>query len=361
MPSSKCLASSIALFAAVYAVQTASAQSPAQRAAGSKGGPRQYLDKPAEWYAGEEAKAVAKNLLTFQSSLGGWPKNVDTTAKISTQKPEQIKGTFDNNATFDELRLLAKIYTATKDATLLSPIERGIDLVLKSQYPTGGWPQSYPPDKSYHRYITFNDGSMARLLFFVKEVIESPDFAFLDATRKNACKAAFDKGVDCILKCQIKVDGKLTAWCAQHDEKDYRPREGRAFEPVSISGSESVGIVHLLMAISEPTPQQIAAVDAAVAWLDSVKIPGIRTDDVKNDKGEKERVVAQDPAAKPMWARFYEIGTNKPIFSDRDSVIKYSLAEIGRERRTGYRWLSYWPEALIATEYPAWRAKHSTP
>ena len=37
-----------------------------------------------------------------------------------------------------------------------------------------------------------------------------------------------------------------------------------------------------------------------------------------------------------MWARFYEIGTNRPIFSDRDGFAKHDLSEIGYERRNGY-------------------------
>jgi PelA/Pel-15E family pectate lyase len=337
--------------------------SPATRAAGSQGGPRQYLNKPAEWYKSDEAKRVADIVLTWQSSLGGWPKNLDTTASPSTQPADKLHGTFDNNATFDELRLMAKMFNATQNPAYRQAFERGMDLIFVSQYPTGGWPQSYPPDKSYHRYITFNDGSMARLLFFVKETLESPDYAFLDAGRKSKAQSAFERGVDCILKCQIKVNGKLTAWCAQHDEIDYSPREGRKFELASISGNESVGIIHLLMALPKPTPQQIAAVDAAVAWLDSVKIPGIRTEDRDTPGGEfkKERFVVKDPSAPPMWARFYEIGTDKPIFCGRDGVKKYDLAEIDHERRNGYRWLSYWPQNLIATEYPAWKAQHPTP
>jgi PelA/Pel-15E family pectate lyase len=67
----------------------------------------------------------------------------------------------------------------------------------------------------------------------------------------------------------------------------------------------------------------------------------------------------KDAGAKPMWARFYEIGTNKPIFSGRDGVKKYSLAEIEYERRNGYAWLGYWPEELLAKEHPAWKARHS--
>ena len=65
----------------------------------------------------------------------------------------------------------------------------------------------------------------------------------------------------------------------------------------------------------------------------------------------------KDPNAPPLWARFYEIGTNRPIFSDRDGVAKHDLSEIGYERRNGYAWLGTWPAPLLEKEYPAWKAK----
>ena len=63
--------------------------------------------------------------------------------------------------------------------------------------------------------------------------------------------------------------------------------------------------------------QVVAAVDGAVAYLDSVKITGIKVEDRKQEGTPKgfERYVVKDPDAPPMWARFYEIGTNKPIFA----------------------------------------------
>jgi hypothetical protein len=67
--------------------------------------------------------------------------------------------------------------------------------------------------------------------------------------------------------------------------------------------------------------------------------------------------VVKDPAAPPLWARFYEIGTNRPIFSDRDGVAKHALAEIGYERRNGYAWLGTWPQHLLEREYPAWKQR----
>jgi PelA/Pel-15E family pectate lyase len=68
-------------------------------------------------------------------------------------------------------------------------------------------------------------------------------------------------------------------------------------------------------------------------------------------------VLIADPAAPPLWARFYEIGTNRPIYSGRDGVIRYRLDEIEYERRTGYAWVGDWPRTLVEREYPAWRAR----
>lgn len=322
-------------------------------------GPRQYLKKADAWFAGDEAKHVADNILSYQSDLGGWPKNIDTTATPFTGDRKELKPTFDNDATTDELRFLARTYRATKDERYRKAFLKGLDYILQAQYPTGGWPQFYPPDNKYHRYITFNDDAMVRLLQFLRETYRSDVYAFVDARRRQAARDAFDRGIACILKCQIKVAGQPTAWCAQHDEKDFRPRPGRAYELVSLSGAESVGIVRLLMSLDDPSPEVVRAVEGAVAWFEAAKLKGIRVDVVKDDKSPKgtNKVVVKDPAAPPMWARFYEIGTNQPIFSDRDGVAKHDLADIGYERRNGYAWLGYWPAHLLEKEYPAWHAR----
>ena len=50
-----------------------------------------------------------------------------------------------------------------------------------------------------------------RVMEFVREVKRDGRYAFVDAKQREACQAAFDKGVACILKCQIVVDGR-EAW-----------------------------------------------------------------------------------------------------------------------------------------------------
>ena len=118
-----------------------------------------YLDKPSEWYQSEEAKTIAANVLSYQSPAGGWPKNVDTAKAPYTGDPAKLAPTYDNKGTTDELRFIARMASATKDQKYIDAFYNGLDYILKGQYPNGGWPQSYPPDAQYHRYITFNDGA----------------------------------------------------------------------------------------------------------------------------------------------------------------------------------------------------------
>ncbi len=48
-----------------------------------------------------------------------------------------------------------------------------------------------------------------------------------------------------------------------------------------------------------------------------------------------------------MWYRFYEIGTNKGFFCDRDGIMKYDILEIDEERRLGYVWAGDWGKDII--------------
>ena len=100
-----------------------------------------YLKKPNEWFASREALDIAANILSYQADLGGWPKNVDTTAAPYTGERKDLKPTFDNDATTDELRFLARVFNATKDEKNAKAAVKGIDYILGAQYPCGGWPQ----------------------------------------------------------------------------------------------------------------------------------------------------------------------------------------------------------------------------
>jgi PelA/Pel-15E family pectate lyase len=162
-----------------------------------------------------------------------------------------------------------------------------------------------------------------------------------------------------ILKTQIVVNGKRTVWCAQHDEITLAPAPARSYEHISLSGLESVGVTRFLMGLEHPDERIIEAVESAVAWFKESKLSGIKVIEKPDSSFPNgfDRIVVEDDKAGPLWARFYDINTNRPIFSGRDSVIKKSLAEIEQERRTGYGWYTDAPAELLEKDYPAWRAK----
>ena len=305
-----------------------------------------------EWFHSEEGRRAIENVLGWQAPEGGWPKNSSTASKVFSGDPRKLKGTFDNGATTTEMRLLARAFRVTKDARCEAAFLRGLRHILEAQYPSGGWPQYHPPPaRSYHRHITFNDGTMVRILELLRHVAGKAEFEFVAKELREKSHAAFDRGVACIVKCQVIVDGVRTVWCAQHDEVTLEPRPARTFELVSLSGAESAGILRLLMSLEQPSAEVRRAVESGVAWFRTVKISGLRETRMDGDK-----VMVNDSEAPALWARFYEIGTNRPVFAGREGVKRYSLAEIERERRNGYAWYGNWGEAVLK-EYNKWREK----
>jgi pectate lyase len=316
--------------------------------------PGRYANRSAEWMASDEGRRIADNVVSWQSLRGSWPKNGDTASKAYEGRPEKLEGTFDNGATTGELRFLTRAFRATGEKRYNDALIKGLRHILKAQYRTGGWPQRFPPGSGYHRHITFNDNSMVRILELLREVSGSSDSAFVDKDVRSAAKAAFDKGIRCILDCQIVVHGKRTVWCAQHDEIDLRPRPARSYELVSKSGAESAAILKLLMSLEKPSPEIRRAIRAGAEWYESAKITGIRVERKNGD-----RVVVEDSHAPGLWSRFYEIDTDRPFFCGRDGVKKYHLSEIEAERRNGYSWYGEWGKE-VAQSYEKWKQKNST-
>jgi Pectic acid lyase len=78
----------------------------------------------------------------------------------------------------------------------------------------------------------------------------------------------------------------------------------------------------------------------------------------KDERHRAAFLVVKDPGAGPVWARFYEVSTNRPIFLGRDGVVKYDVAQIEEVRRTGYAWYVDSPLELLSKDYPEWLSKN---
>ena len=319
-----------------------------------------------------ETDTTAEKILLAQRTSGGWPKQIyekpfdysyawkDEFIKAVKSGVNYTDATIDNHATSREIRHLVKAYAETKNQKYLAAAEAGIRYLLKMQYANGGFPQFYPDTSGYRKHITYNDDAMLNALRVLQDVTNNaPGFEVIEASLKKQSGAAVKKGIECILKTQIRIDGKLTVWCAQHDHISYLPAKARAYELPSFSGSESVGIVRFLMEIPNPSQEVKTAIQAGVKWLSAAEIKGFSTRRIKdpNQSSGRDVIVVADPKGK-LWARFYDLETGKPFFCGRDGIKKANLSEIENERRVGYAYYGIWPEKLLSSEFPNWLLKH---
>ena len=310
-------------------------------------------EKSAPWFAGGDARKIADNLLTWQSPSGGWTKNTAMTRhrrapgqRYSPWDEWGYVATIDNKATTSQIEFLARVASATGGASYRTATERGLRYLLAAQMPSGGWPQVFPLQGVYHDQITFNDDAMVRVLIQLRNIKNrKAPWQFIGDDLRRDLDGAVTRGIQCILNCQIRVDGTLTAWCAQHHPISLAPVGARGYELASISGGETVGIVKFLMSLGNPAPEVRAAVEAAISWLNRSAVNAAEL----GQKGTKG----------PQWARFYEIETNRPLFSDPDGAKRYSFHEVKAKRNT-YAWFTDAPESLLSRDYPKWKRRLAT-
>ena len=235
-----------------------------------------------------KAKEVAETVLLYQQPTGGWPKNInffqtpDNKEKALEIKNDVNASTIDNGATTTEIIYLSRLYNATHDETYKEAAIRGLDYLFEAQYENGGWPQFYPRPKGYYVQITYNDNAMINVMNLLRDVSngKSP-FTYLPESTRQKAQKAIDKGVECILKTQVKQHGKLTVWCAQHDRETFAPAKARAYELPSLSGAESANIVIYLMQLPNPSAEVIQSIESAVQWFKDSEIKGIKIESLR--------------------------------------------------------------------------------
>lgn len=302
-----------------------------------------------------KSKVVEKadNYISWQLDNGGWHKNLDNErmwdgkeSKGWVDSDGTILGTIDNNTTYTHIRAIAIAYHETREERYKKSVNRGVDFLLKMQYPSGGFPQVYPARKGSHysNYVTFNDDAMIGALSEL-DSMKKKDYPYnsdiISEEKRERIDESVERGIDYILKSQIVSQGRLKAWCAQHDQITYEPRGGRTYELPSVSGNESVGIVLFLMD-QEQTPQVEKAVYSAVKWFREAAVKDMKY--IRRDPEEKYFVKSTGGY---IWYRFYELDSNEPIFAGRDGVKRKSLSDIPKERRDGYSWAGTWGSKLL--------------
>ncbi len=311
----------------------------------------------------DAAKAAAHALAVGQLESGGWDYVVDFDPKLSPawyRKSDIGKvapadaakrknmSTFDDNNTQSALRLLLAVADASKGATeprdvqIREARDYALAKLLAAQRPNGGWPQrwagvpvdpkeypvqparfpkDYPrehPKLNYNGYYTLNDNTHRDCVMTLLEAgkrLGRPEY-----------RAAALKGGDFLILAQLPEP--QPTWAQQYNAR-LEPDWARAFEPPSVCSGESGGAMRLLIDLYLETGDEkyLEPLPRAIAWFKRSEIsPGI-------------------------WARMYEIGTNTPIYGDRDGKIKYRVEDLTPERQTGYSWKSAYGMPAVFSYY----------
>lgn len=309
----------------------------------------------------EAAKAAANALAVGQLESGGWDYLVEFDPKLSGNwyrrtdvgriseaeaKKRKNISTFDDDNTQSALRLLIAVAEASKgsnearDVRIREARDYGLAKLMAAQRPNGGWPQrwvgvpvtaaeypvqraKYPksysreyPKENYMGHYTLNDNTHRDCVMTLLDAAK--------ALNKPEYRAAAVRGGDFLLLAQLPEP--QPAWAQQYNPQ-LEPAWARAFEPPCVCSNESGGAMRLLVDLYLETGDEkyLEPLPRAIAWFKRSELsPGV-------------------------WARMYELETNRPIYGDRDGKIKYRVEDLSPERQTGYSWKGpYGVEGAIA-------------
>jgi PelA/Pel-15E family pectate lyase len=315
---------------------------------------------------------IADNILVYQRANGGWRENEDPLRILSRDEYRQIVAahgaldtSLDNRNGWPQVEYLAGAYRRTLEPRYREGCLRGLEFILTAQHTSGGFPHSFPSQEEYRPYLTFADDVLPDILRTLRAIAAGTEpFGFIDAATRERAAEAVRRGDACILRLQVVQDGVPTVWAGQYHHITLAPVGARSFELPALVSRESVAVVRYLMSIDHPAPDVVRAIEAAAAWFERTMIGGWRVETFDAEPvvytwhtSTTDRRMVEDPAAPPLWARFYDLATSEPFLANRDGKRVFTLAEVERERRTGYEWYGTWANALLERDLPAWRAR----
>ncbi len=258
----------------------------------------------------DAAADVARALVWGQRQAGGWDHRVDVSHLTpDVKKPVRKQGrcTFDDKITQGALEFLIDADSVIDEPWLDEGIELGLQFMLKSQFENGGWPQWYPLRGGYHDYYTFNDNS-------INDCISLMLKAHRTYGGTKYLQSA-GRGGGFIVMSQLAAP--QAGWAQQYDH-DMKPAWARSFEPPGVCSAATVRNIKTLVDLYLYTKDDkyLKPIGAAIEWLNNSRL------------GEH------------LWARLYEVGTNRPIYGDRmdGNKVHYDYEKVSERERTSYGW-----------------------
>ncbi|MCB0664651.1 MAG: hypothetical protein KDC80_02460 [Saprospiraceae bacterium] len=229
----------------------------------------------------EAARDAAKALIKGQNTLGGWEH------KIYFARPLGNRVSFDDNQTQSAISFLMALDEEADDPELTAAIEKALQMMMKTQLENGGWPHQYPAQGNYHDYATFNDRGINDC---IRVMLEAQAQYPHDAYRES-----LDKAGRFLLISQLPPP--QPGWAQQYNEF-LQPAWARSFEPPAVCPLVTVFNIQSLLDLYDYTGEHkyLEPIPDAIRWLKESKL------------------------STGKWGRFLELGTNKPLYYDRDRI-----------------------------------------
>jgi PelA/Pel-15E family pectate lyase len=314
-------------------------------------------------YKMDDFKAIADNLLLYQKDNGGWVENQDPLRVLSAKEQAEISHekqnptvSLDNRNLYSQVAYLYGVYAYTGQLQYQGAALKGLELILKLQHPSGGWPHTVPATKSYHNHLTLADEVTPGVLTMLQDIVwKQHPFTDIPEAYRLRAELAQKKGTDCLLKLQVRQGGLMAIWAGQYDSTSLAPAQGRSFELPSLATWESVAVVQYFQRIEKPSPEIRQAIASALQWFKEHEMKGYKiveeplkqTQQFEYHKADFERKLIKDHKAVGLWARFYDLKTNAVVMANRDGKRVQIYEELDLERRTGYQWYGDWPVVLF--------------
>jgi PelA/Pel-15E family pectate lyase len=255
------------------------------------------------------ARRAGDLLLSAQLASGGWFSEmpVEGPHLSSWFRWIAVRTTLDDDVTPGAVRFLLALWQRTGDVRYRQAAERGLDLLLRAQLPSGAWPHVWRPEwlravrASREDHPSLNDGLtpvIVETLVDAAAILPRPELV-----------AAARRGGDWLMAVQFPAP--RAGWAQQYDEAG-RPAAMRRFEPPALATWESRHAVDALDALARGTGDRhwCLAARAAARWL---------------------RDAAQSPGC---WARFLTLEDGEPLYLDAGGARVAGIADA----RPGYDW-----------------------
>lgn len=277
-------------------------------------------------YYYDMAVRTARILIRGQLPCGGWNYKFDLAGTASEQRWYATVGrnawgmgehghyygnaTFDDGVTASALDFLMRIYLEKYDPQFKPALDKAIDMVLRSQYPVGGWPQRWPlmydhPDADgtpdYSSCITLNDEVMSNNI----EILLRAAFVLGDARAVEPLIRA----MNCL---RVLQQGSPAAGWADQYYLDLTPAKARDFEPAAISTVRTRDCIRLLMDFYRLTGDRkfLDGIPAAIAFLRAAAL----------DPAEAEKLGRNPGNGRICCPRFFKPGTLLPLYMHRKGL-----------------------------------------